>query len=195
VIQLDLPIGPTAPAGVADDSELRVRYDAYRHRQAARLLHMLPREAIRPLYGRARDAAREEGLIDLDAHDPLGLLVAYCERLLPLPTFEVWRDDLARFPDAHLTDLDEGPGGPTADAPSTMASRSVVHDKATWNARLRAFRDDAMWRGYIAFEEPATGGVHRTGTVFCERDLEELRKRFLSFDRPALEAFLRSALP
>jgi hypothetical protein len=146
------------------------------------------------LYRRARDAARADRA-DGPADDPLALLVEYCERILPLPTFEVWCEDVARNPDAHLSDLDDSPGGPTVDAPSTVATRNVTHAGRGWTARLRAFRDDVFWRGYIAFEEVGHGRVHRTTTVFCEHDPGALRRRFLSFSPPALEAFLRSALP
>lgn len=181
----------TTRTGAVDAVELRVRYGSYRRRQASRLLQILPREAVRPLYRRARDAT--DG--DRRADDPMALLVAYCERLLPLPPFEVWCEDLARNPDAHLSDLDESPGGPTVDAPSTMAAQDLTYAGRRWTARLRAFRDAAFWRGYIAFEDAARGCVHRTGMVFCEDDPSELRRRFLSFEIPALEAFLRSALP
>jgi hypothetical protein len=186
-------VGGTA---VVDATELRIRYDAYRHRQASLLLQILPREAVRPLYRRARDMARSTGdLTDGPAVDPMALLVGYCERLLPLPPFEVWREDLTANPDAHLTDLGRSPEGPTADAPSTVAAQSVGYAGRRWMARLRAFRDGGFWRGYIAFEEEGRGPVHRTTAVFCERDPGELRRRFLSFDPAALEAFLRSALP
>lgn len=184
-------------AGV-DVAELRIRYLAYRRRQASRLLQILPREAVRPLYRKARDAVLESDRDESagsSADDPLAVLIDFCERLLPLPTFEVWCDDLACNPDAHLSDLDESADGPTVDTPSTMASRNFTYAGRGWTARLRAFRDDVFWRGYIAFEETGRGRVHRTTTVFCEHDPGELRRRFLSFEPPALEAFLRSALP
>lgn len=192
---LDLPAGEPGGYAETDLAELRVRYGSYRRRQASRLLQILPREAVRPLYRKARDAALATTAETDLGDDPLALLVAYCERLLPLPTFEVWCEDLARNPDAHLSDVEASPGGPTVDAPSTMAARDLTYAGRGWTARLRAFRDDVLWRGYIAFEEMGRGRVHRTSTVFCEDDPGELRRRFLSFELPALEAFLRSALP
>lgn len=180
----------------AEAAELHVRYGSYRRRQASRLLQILPREAVRPLYRRAREGARaRDASEDAAADDPLALLVGFCEELLPLPPFDVWCEDLRRNPDAHLTDLDESADSPTADAPATMATQDVEYAGARWVARLRAFRDAGLWRGYIAFEEGGRGRVHRTTTVFCERDPGELRRRFLSFEPAALEAFLRSALP
>ena len=178
------------------ESELRERYDGYCRRQASRLVQLLPRDAVRPLYRRARDEARRaDALADGGEADPLALLVRYCRALLPLPPFEVWREDLRRHPEGHFADLEESADVPTADAPSTLEVRSLqVHGRA-WLAHLRSFRETGLWRGYISFEEEGSGRVHRTAAVFCESDARELRDRFLSFEHQALEAFLRSALP
>lgn len=182
--------------GRAGEDELRGRYAAYRRRHAARLLQMLPRQAIRPLYRRARaDAGRDGGGDGAVGDDPLAFLVAYCESLLPLPPFDVWRSDLDHNPAAHFADLEESLDGPTPDAPSTMEARSVEYAGGMWIAHLRAFREDGYWRAYISFEECGSGRVHRTAAVFYERDAGELRDRFLSFESAALQAFLRSALP
>lgn len=176
--------------------ELHVRYAAYRRRQAARLLQMLPRDAIRPLYRRARfEAVRDGAGQDVVGEDPLAFLVAYCESLLPLPPFEVWRDDFARNPDAHFADLEDSLDGPTQEAPSTMEARSLVVAGQKWIAHLRAFQEGGFWRAFISFEECGTGRLQRTASVFYERDAGELRDRFLSFEPEALRAFLRSALP
>ncbi len=172
--------------------DLQQRYGSYRRAQAARLVRLLPREAIRPLYRRARemDPGRPEEL-----EDPLSLLVRYCETILPLPPFEVWRDDLERNPEAHLKDLDQSAAAPTASAPSTLEVRQLRFEGRPWRANLRSFRDQGVWRGFISFEaEPGTR-VHRTTAIFCESDLTELRERFLSFTPATLEAFLRSSLP
>jgi len=181
---------------VLDNTELRVRYGSYRRRQAARLLQMVPREAVRPLYRRARAAALDSGVDPEDVtNDPLAVLLGYCERLLPLPSFDIWHEDLRRHPDAHLEDLDDSADGPTADAPSTLATHELTFGGREWLARLRAFRDGGFWRAYIAFEEVDRDRVYRTTAVFCERDPWDLRRRFLSFEPASLEAFLRSALP
>lgn len=178
------------------DEDLRGRYAAYRRRQAARLVQMLPREAVRPLYRRARAECERPALEVVGTEDdPLALLVAFSERILPLPPFEVWLDDLQRHPDGHLTDLADSVDGPTAEAPSTMEVRSVDYHGRPWLARLRSFCDAGLWRAYIAFEERDSGRVHRTAAVFCEAHPADLRERFLSFEPATLEAFLRSALP
>ncbi|HKJ02771.1 MAG TPA: hypothetical protein VJ997_09960, partial [Longimicrobiales bacterium] len=78
--------------------ELQDRYDAYRRRQATRLVQMIPREAVRPLYRRAREARRLGALGDPGDDDPLALLVAFCQRLLPLPPFDAWLEDLRTNP-------------------------------------------------------------------------------------------------
>jgi hypothetical protein len=170
--------------------ELGHRYRAYRRAQAARLVRMLPREAIRPLYRRAC-----EGAPTSRTDDPLAVLTRYCEELLPLPPFDVWLDDLELYPDGHLRDLDESPEAPTADAPSTVETRVLDSAGRRWRASLRSFRDQGAWRGYIAFQADGAQHVHRTGAIFCEPGPTELRERFLSFEPATLEAFLRSSLP
>lgn len=192
--------GSTVPGDVSLDfiaeAELAGRYAAYRRRQAVRLVQMLPKDAIRPLYRRARDEARRaDALPDGGEVDPLALLSAYCESLLPLPTYDVWLSDLRRHPDGHFADLEESADGPTPEAPSTLGVRPLVVRGRPWLAHLRSFRDSGLWRGYISFEEGGSGRVHRTAAVFCEAGAGELRERFFSFEEAALEAFLRSSLP
>lgn len=171
--------------------ELLEQYHAYCKRQARGLVRMLPRDAIRPLYRRAREA----GYGTDAATDPLGALVDYCETLLPLPPFERWYEDLAASPSAHLHDLDDSAAAPTADAPTTVEARLFEFNGTPWIAHLRSFRDGVAWRGYIAFEDRESRSVHRTALIFRENDPADLRDRFLDFEPIALEAFLRSALP
>ncbi len=171
--------------------ELLAQYAAYRRRQARALIRLLPREAVRPLYRRAREGGSGEG----SPSDPLALLVSYCESLLPLPPFETWCDDLSEYPVAHLHDLDDSADAPTAEAPVTVEARLFSHDGHPWIAYLRSFRDEVAWRGHIAFEDRRSGRVHRTALIFRESDPADLRERFLSFESATLEAFLRSALP
>lgn len=185
------PSTSSALSWVTSD-ELHARYAAYRRRQASRLVQLVPRDAVRPLYRRARAAAAGDVS---PSDDPLGLLLGFCERILPLPTFDAWRQDLMAHPEAHLADLDDSVDGPTADAPTTLEVRILEHGGRSWLAQLRGFRDQGLWRGFIAFEDRETGRVHRTATVFCEGRVGELRERFLSFEPTALRAFLRSALP
>jgi hypothetical protein len=190
--RFDTPADLAAPltAQVAEN-ELRLQYRAYRHRQARGLVGMLPREAIRPLYRRARRA----GYGGDAPGDPLAALVDYCETILPLPPFERWCEDRSAWPTAHLQDLDDSAAAPTAEAPTTVEARPFELDGTPWVAYLRSFRDGAVWRGYIAFEDPHSGRVHRTALIFRESDPADLRDRFLDFEQVALEAFLRSALP
>lgn len=191
-----LPARSDEPLDFVSEAELHQRYAAYRRRQALRLVQMLPRDAIRPLYRRARDDARAaDRLADGGEADPLALLGSFCEALLPLPPFEVWLADLRTHPAGHFADLEESADGPTAEAPSTMGVRPIVVAGRPWRAHLRSFRDAGLWRGYISFEEGGSGRVHRTAAVFCETEAGELRDRFFSFEETALEAFLRSALP
>jgi hypothetical protein len=172
------------------DAELRRRYAAYRLGQARSLVGMMPRAAVRPLYRRARRADT-----DCDDSDPLRELVDFCERLLPLPPFEVWLRDLDQHPDAHLTDLDNAVNTPGPTSPATLEARALRRLEREWIVRLKGFRDREVWRGFIAFEDSATGQVHRTALIFREAGPADLRERFLSFESAALGAFLRSALP
>lgn len=182
---------PAHPSGeLTEGRELERRYEAYRRAQAGRLVRMLPREAIRPLYRKACAAVGDPG-----SGDPLALLVRYCEDLLPLPPYEVWRTDVELHPAAYLADLDESVEAPTVDAPSTVVDREMNVRGRSWRASLRSFRDEGVWRGFIAFESDGDPLIHRTGTIFCESDPTELRERFLSFEPATLEAFLRSSLP
>lgn len=181
---------PTDPVELSRE-ELLGRYRAYRRRQARGLLGMVPREAVRPLYRSALRAGLEDG----DRSDPMQTLLSFCERLLLLPSFDVWYDDVRRNPEAHLYDVDGAPDAPTADAPVTVETREFRVDGRWWTAHLRSFRDGDGWRGFIAFEDTASRRLHRTTLIFREADPVDLRDRFMSFEDSALAAFLRSALP
>lgn len=152
------------------------------------LASVVPREAVRPLYRRAR--ARSGSSPD----DPLALLVALCEELLPLPPFEVWKADLTAHPEGHLRDLGEWAEAPAADRPATLASRRFIADGIDWKALLRAYRRDGSWRAFVAFRDDAGRG-YRTAEIFHEHGPAELERRFSSFDDASLRAFLRSSLP
>ncbi len=183
-----------APEEAVGQADLEVRYQQYRRRHAARLLRLMPRDAVRPLFRRAADHARSSGIEQ--GTDPLAFLVTYCESILPLPPFGVWAQDLRHNPDAYLADLGEDASeAQSVEAPSTLEVRSVPFAGSSWRAHLRTFRDGPVWRGFIAFEDEAGESRHRTAPVFCEEDPTHLRERFRSFDPTALAAFLRSALP
>lgn len=171
--------------------ELRAEYAAYRRRQAGALARLLPKEAVRPLYRRAR---KERGAPPAGT-DPLETLVGYCERLLPLPPFELWREDRLAHPDAHLRDVDDSPDAPTAEAPARLAVRAFGFRGETWIATLRAFREGATWKAFVSFEQSGTNVVHRTALIFHGAHPFDVRERFFEFDQASLGAFLRSALP
>jgi hypothetical protein len=193
-----LVIGSTLghPAARAQPSEveLRARYASYRRRQARGLLRLVPREAIRPLYRRAL-ATLAPGPLAPAETDSMETLLAYCERLLPLPPFESWLADVGVNPDAHLHDVDDSADAPGADAPVTVETRGLSLGDHSWDAHLRSFRDGDVWRGFIAFEDRRSHRVHRTALIFRESDPVDVRDRFLGFEASALAAFLRSALP
>lgn len=184
------PVSLDVTSAPVSRTELLTRYRAYRRRQARALLHMIPREAARPLF---RRAVREG--FDVDETDPMAALLTYCETLLPLPPFEVWHEDVRRNPTAHVDDADDSAVTPTAEAPRTSISREFTAGDLRWTAHLRSFRDGGAWRGFIAFEDSSSGRVHRTALIFRESDAEEVSERFSSFEPSTLVAFLRSALP
>jgi len=181
-----------SPLVTSTEREMEDRYRSYRRAQAAQLLRIVPRAAIRPLYRQARHQGDEAAV----GVDPMELLLRYCEKLLPLPPFDVWRRDEADHPDAYWRSLDESPEAPSPAAPSTMAARRFRHDGAPWIALLRGFRDADAWRGSIAFRrEGDEATLHHTALIFREVGPTELRDRFRDFRPATLEAFLRSASP
>ena len=191
-----------AAASVWPVEELRAQYAAYRRRQARALLSVIPGEAIRPLYREALSVSAEGlpggGAPDdvAEVEDPMEILVTYCEKVLPLPPFQVWLDDMQRRPEAHWLDLEGSAEAPTAARPVTIDARSFGRDPDVWTGRLRGFRDGNVWRGFITFgAEREREGVHRTALIFCESSVSDLRDRFRGFDEASLKAFLRSALP
>lgn len=190
----DLPrtVPRSVPRVVPDDAALRRRYEAYRRRQGSELLSLVPREAIRPLYRAAleRLAARGEEVVD---QDTLGMLARFCCDLLPLPPFEVWREDFLAHRAAHLDEAEERSPVP---GPVTVEVRSF-QDAAgtTWYASLDVVRGGGRWTGTVAFHSAGGGRSFRTGEIFREADAASVRSRFLEFDRSTLQAFLRSVRP
>lgn len=187
------PIRPALhPRSDPNVQDARRRYREYRRRQGFRLLSLLPRGAVRPLYRRAREWAVRRG----EVADPLTLLLEFCQELLPLPPFDVWREDRSAHPAAHL---DESAADPEATGPSppvTVEVRPFEAGGASWNAALCVHPDGSVWRGHITFH-PMDGGSrsYPTGQIFSEDEAGAVRTRFLDFDDRTLRAFLRSALP
>ena len=172
---------------------LYLRYHAYRRRQAAQLLHVIPREAVRDLYARAREWAKERGLHD--GRDPMASLKKFAEELLPLPTFEVWLADRERFPLCHLEDYTESAHAPRVSRPGKVEEREIGRDGRRWIGSLNVFREGDVWRGFIRFRERGKTQRYHTANIFREDSATEIRRRFREFDREALGAFLLSVLP
>src|SRR5690606_20631546 len=126
-------------------AELRTMYRAYSRRQCRRMVAMLPRDRIRPLYREALARGSSSAGV---AADPLELLVEHCASFLPLPPFRVWLEDLARYPEAHLRDVDESADAPTPAAPVTLVERGLRVRGEAWQVRLRCFRSEGAWRGF-----------------------------------------------
>lgn len=184
---------------MGDDSELRGRYEAYRLRQARALASILPTEAVRPLYARAREWSKTLGGSKPRAeqeHDPLALFILYLQELLPLPPLEVWLEDRVHHFQAHLEEeFESAQAHQRPSPPVTVESRGVVLDRQRWTAVLNLFCRDGAWRGFIAFQTANEAEALRTTDIFREENPEEIRGRFLAFHDQTLQAFLRSVLP
>ena len=64
-----------------------------------------------------------------------------------------------------------------------------------WQGTLEVYRGGDAWRGLIRFQREGEEGHFRTGEIFCEGDLQDLRNRFDSFAASTMSAFRRSTLP
>lgn len=178
---------------VQEDPDLETRYRAYRARQAQALISLLPQEAIRPLYSRARAWAAEMRVSR--GKDPLATLLLFLQEIIPLPPMQVWMADRAGHLDAHLEEeFASAPAHRRSSPPVTVASRGLEISGRRCQASLRLFRRDEAWRGFISFRVPGESHGLRTADIFREEDPEEIRDRFLAFHAGTLEAFLRSIL-
>ena len=180
-------------ASSSNTAVLKMRYEGYCQHQVSRLLELIPREAVRPLYRRARTWATEKGAHE--SKDPMSTLRAFCREVLPLPPFEVWYADYENNRVAH-----RGAGverSPLAEPmePVAVDVRRIEHEAEPWRGTLEVYRGDDRWRGVIRFQRDGQEGQFRTGEILCEDDLQDLRDRFSSFTAPTMSAFLRSTLP
>ena len=172
---------------------LKGHYEEYCRQQVTLLLEIVPREAVRPLYRRARAWATERGLHE--TKDPMATLRGFCRHILPLPPLDVWLVDYKKHRAAHV-----GAGvewGPLAEPmePIAVDVRRMEHEAEPWRGTLEVYRGGDVWRGLIRFQRDGENGHFRTGEIFCEDDLQDLRSRFNSFTAPTMSAFLRSTLP
>ena len=179
---------------VRNDPDLGSRYEEYCRRQAKGLVSILPKEAIRPLYGRAREWGRKTGR-EVEK-DPLATFLLFIRELMPLPPRAVWEEDRARYLDAHVKEeFDSPPAHRRSSPPVTVESRGMEMEGRRWRATLNLFRRDEAWRGFIVFNLVGEAETVRTADIFREEDPDEIRTRFLGFHNQTLQAFLRSVLP
>ena len=68
----------------SDTVALRGHHEAYCRQQVSLLLEIIPRDAVRPLYRRARTWATERG--SHEPQDPMATLRGFCRELLPPST-------------------------------------------------------------------------------------------------------------
>lgn len=183
-----------SPRVVHEDPALDSRYQEYRRRQAKGLISVLPKEAIRPLYAKAREWGRKTGK-EVEK-DPLATLFLFLEDLLPLPPQEIWEADRAKYLDAHVREeFASPPAHRRSSPPVTVESRGMEMEGLRWRATLNLFRRDEAWRGFIVFNPIGEAETVQTADIFREEDPDEIRNRFLGFHNQTLQAFLRSVLP
>ena len=172
---------------------LKMRYEGYCQHQVSRLLELIPKEAVRSLYRRARTWAMERGVHE--SKDPMSTLRAFCRELLPLPPFEAWQADYENNRVAHGSAGVERSPLAEPKEPVAVDVRRIEYEAEPWQGTLEVYRGDDRWRGVIRFQRDGEEGHFRTGEIFCEDDLQDLRDRFTSFTAPTMSAFLRSTLP
>ena len=177
----------------SDTGAVKGRYEEYCRQQVTLLLEIIPREAVRPLYRRARIWATERGLHD--TKDPMSTLRVFCREVLPLPPFEVWRSDYENHRVAHAGGRVEWVLLAEPMDPIAVDVRRMEHEAEPWHGTLEVYRGGDAWRGLIRFQREGEEGQFRTGEIFCEDDLQDLRTRFNSFIASTMSALLRSTLP
>lgn len=184
--------------------ELEREYQHYLRTQAHAFLRLVPPDRVRPLYGAARDWAKEHG--HYDHRSPMTALLAFVQDRLPLPPLAVWAEDQARHPVAHLIESRHA-GGEAIDSREPLAVRLLETEAGEWRVGLHVFADPPSWRGYMSFravsggrrsggkKTPGRRSLYRTADVFAETNPHLIHAIFKGYEPSTLEAFLRSVLP
>ncbi len=192
--------------------ESRSTYERYRIGEAMSFLHLVPRDGIRPLYAEAREWARREGIHN--SADPMESLLRFLLKVLPLPPYSVWREDVRTCEFEYALRACSAPDAEERAPEVTVDSRTFQHYRKPWNAGLHMYQDGRGWRGFISFAPaaesplapaakvplaPADGGQSRsavrTANIFVDSDPRAIRRRFRSYRENVLTGLLRSALP
>lgn len=190
---IDWTTGGSSTGSPAHSAVLKGRYEEYCRQQVFLLLEIIPREAVRPLYRRARTWATERGAHE--SEDPMSTLRIFCREILPLPSFDAWLLDYETHRLAHVsTGLGVLPL-PESMEPVAVEFRRLEHEAEAWRGTLEVYRGGDVWRGLIRFQRDGEDGHFRTGEIFREDDLQALRDRFISFTASTMISFLRSTLP
>lgn len=158
-------------------------------------MHLIPRAGIRPLYAKARSWAHREGVHN--SADPMDSLLRYLLITLPLPSFEVWHDDVERRPFEYAVRECSAPDAEERAHEITADSRTFHHHRRPWSAGLHLYRDGRGWRGFISFS-PARDMLSqppvRTANIFVDSEPGLIREQFRSYREDTLTGLLRSAL-
>ena len=184
--------------------ELELEYQSYRRAQAEAFLRLVPPDRVRPLYGVAREWAKEHG--HYDRRSPMTALVAFLLERLPLPPLHFWAADRAAHPLEHLVARGQS-GGETHASTEPLEVRRLEADSGIWRVGLHLFQEDLGWKGYMSFRSiagirrrdrgssPAERSLYRTANVFADSDPHLIQQTFQHYEPSTLEAFLRSVLP
>ena len=190
---IDWTTGGSSTGSPAHSAVLKGRYEEYCRQQVFLLLKIIPREAVRPLYRRARTWATERGIHE--SEDPMSTLRIFCREILPLPSFDAW---LLAYETHRLAHVSTGLGVlplPESMEPVAVEFRRLEHEAEAWRGTLEVYRGGDVWRGLIRFQRDGEDGHFRTSEIFREDDLQALRDRFISFTASIMISFLRSTLP
>ena len=151
------PVGPPVDrldheGSPRHSAALKGRYEEYCRQQVFLLLEIIPREAVRPLYRRARTWATERGVHD--SKDPMSTLRLFCREVLPLPPFEVWLMD---YETHRLTHVSTGLGllpVPEPMEPIAVEFRRLEHEAEPWRGTLEVY--EAGMPGGGSFDSSVT---------------------------------------
>ena len=176
---------------------LRGMYERYCDQEARALLQLIPREGLRELSRRARQADTRGGRLTVTmgnpgaAPDPMARLVQMARTILPLPPYRVWLQSYLDDRFAYLAHMGIA-SAPERAEPVLVDVRPVA---GGWTGELHLSRCQDGWRGFIQFTREGTGESHRTTEIFRGADPRVIRERFWEYGATTLEAFLRSVLP
>ncbi len=188
------PSEPSPADRVPASEGLRQLYESYCERETRELLSLMPRAGLRRFYREARAweaERRTRAAGNGPARDPMALARQFARHVLPLPSYQSWVGAYLADRAPFLQRLGI-PTVPRRAEPVVVAVRAFGDG---WYASLCLSERERRWTGFIEFHRSDATQRCRTGDVFRGGDVDDIQRRFHSFDLETLRAFLRSALP